>query len=530
VVVPDSFGPSYYWLLPRGASGAHVVSLLVSDGFRSTQSIWHLNVVPGKKPTILFDDTHSERNTINPERALKMNPQHPEWVSFGEFATYLAPSYQVSSLTSGPITSAALGGVDVFVLAAPDAALSADENLAVKRFVDSGGSLVYMGDAWLNSPNNSLLATWGIQFDPAIILSPSASVGCPGCFPLKTFTYHHALGNNPAYAVGNAGSFAISGQAMSLGRTGAAEWRSRSGQPPQQPGEPNGPFTTIAVSGSGAGKVFALSDNGFYDQFFDAYPNNVALLSSALAWLTSGAGSPAPSFTAILNSGSYTSGVSPGSWATIFGQNLSNLPAAGRSWAPSDFNGSNLPLSLSGTSVLINKRPAAVSFVSPTQLNVQVPDLSDEATVSVVVTAPAGTVAGTAILKQLAPSLFTIPLNGTAYAAAVGLDGAYIGPPGQLPGGRAAGPGEVIEIFGTGFGPGIPSQPAGMMVNAVPLSGAVSASICGQAAIVGYAGLVGPGLNQFNVAVPNVPTGPCAITLTVNGLPTQSGVVVPIGP
>jgi hypothetical protein len=163
----------------------------------------------------------------------------------------------------------------------------------------------------------------------------------------------------------------------------------------------------IAASGGGGGKVLAISNN-FYDQFFDAYPENITLLSSALAWLASGvslvtapsAPGPPPSITGTVNSGSYASGISPGSWISICGSNLSNLPAAGRSWTASDFNGANLPLSLSGTSVLVNGRPAAISFVSPTQLNVQSPDDSATGAVSVIVTAPAGSAVGTANLQQ----------------------------------------------------------------------------------------------------------------------------------
>ena len=221
-VVPDQFGPSFY-RMPRSASGSHVVSVLVSDGLHTIRTSWRIRTVPGKKPSVLFDETHAERNTISPARALEINPQHPEWVSYGELAAYLAPSYQVSSLTTGPITSDALGGIDVLVLAAPDGALNADESLTVQRFVDSGGSVIFLGDAYLNSSNNSLLAPWGIQFDPLMILSPSASLGCPGCFPLKSLADHVALGNAQAFVVGNAGSLAISGQAIALGFTGL--WR-----------------------------------------------------------------------------------------------------------------------------------------------------------------------------------------------------------------------------------------------------------------------------------------------------------------
>lgn len=70
----------------------------------------------------------------------------------------------------------------------------------------------------------------------------------------------------------------------------------------------------------------------------------------------------------------------------------------------------------------------------------------------------------------------------------------------------------------------------GHAVASVPLNTTVTASICEQPAFVNYAGLVGPGLNQFNITVPSVPAGTCSIVLSMQGLSTQSGVMIPTGP
>src|SRR5579864_6048005 len=109
----------------------------------------------------------------------------------------------------------------------------------------------------------------------------------------------------------------------SLGRTSAAEWQSNSGQPTQQPGDPNGPFTIIAASTSGKGKILAL-DNTFYDDYFNLYPQNAALLSSALDWLTTDQyGSPPHGMgslqfiTNTANAASFAGGISPGAWISV---------------------------------------------------------------------------------------------------------------------------------------------------------------------------------------------------------------------
>ena len=64
---------------------------------------------------------------------------------------------------------------------------------------------------------------------------------------------------------------------------------------------------------------------------------------------------------------------------------------------------------LGGTSVTIDNRPAYLWYVSPTQINVQVPGDSALGPVNVTVTTPVGSSTSTATLAAYAPSfsLFT---------------------------------------------------------------------------------------------------------------------------
>jgi uncharacterized protein (TIGR03437 family) len=260
------------------------------------------------------------------------------------------------------------------------------------------------------------------------------------------------------------------------------------------------------------------------------------LFLSGLAWVSNSVNAtpaPLPASTALVktvtNGGSFTPAISPGSWATVFGSNLANTPPTGQGWSASDFQGNLLPTTLNGTSVLINGRPAAVSFISPGQLNVQAPDDTTQGTVAVQVISPFGIAQGTATLASIAPSIFPVVFDGVVYAAAVAIDGALLVAPGQIPGSRAANPGETVEIFGTGFGATVPPQPAGQLVTtSYPLANAVTASICGKPATVPYAGLVEVGVNQFNVVVPDSASGNCTVVLTVAGQSTQTGVVLPV--
>ena len=108
-----------------------------------------------------------------------------------------------------------------------------------------------------------------------------------------------------------------------------------------------------------------------------------------------------------------------------------------------------------------------------------------------------------------------------SYLAAQHADGSYIG---RYTGATAATPGEVITLWGTGFGPANPPVPAGQIFSGVSkLANDVTVTIGGQPAIVDFAGVVGAGLVQINVHVPSsMNDGDAVVQATVNGVSTPS--------
>src|SRR4029077_13564778 len=66
-----------------------------------------------------------------------------------------------------------------------------------------------------------------------------------------------------------------------------------------------------------------------------------------------------------------SAGVAAGNWLEIYG---SNLATTTRGWQGFDFNRNNAPTALDGVSVTIGGKSAYVDYVSPGQVNVQVPD------------------------------------------------------------------------------------------------------------------------------------------------------------
>jgi uncharacterized protein (TIGR03437 family) len=223
--------------------------------------------------------------------------------------------------------------------------------------------------------------------------------------------------------------------------------------------------------------------------------------------------------------GEFTS-IAPGSWIEIYG---SNLAADSRSWATADFQGVNAPTSLDGTSVTIGGKSAFIDYISPGQVNAQVPSTAPTGSQSVVVTTPSGATTPFAITVNatqpglLAPATFL--LGGKQYAGALFTDGVtYVLPPGAIAGvtSRPAQSGNTIVLYGVGFGSVTPTIPAGQIVGQVnQLASPVQIFLGGIQAQVTYAGLApgNVGLYQFNVVVPTLPANNLTpLTFTLGGI------------
>ena len=243
--------------------------------------------------------------------------------------------------------------------------------------------------------------------------------------------------------------------------------------------------------------------------------------------LGSAPGSSAPVVTpsnGIVNGASFAPGLVSGAWTTISGTNLAKST---RDWADAIGLDGAFPTTLDGVSVTIDGKPAFISYISPSQLNIQVPDLGgNTGPVSVVVkTADGESVPSTAIATQELPGLFTYRLNGETYPAAVRADSTVIGPVGA-PGVVPAKPGDMVLFFGTGFGPTSPAvAPGKVFSGAAPLVSPVSMRIGGVPVTLAFAGLSSSGLYQFNVIIPELPNGERPVEMQINGVSIQGGIV-----
>jgi len=240
---------------------------------------------------------------------------------------------------------------------------------------------------------------------------------------------------------------------------------------------------------------------------------------------------PAISSGGVVNAASFQPGVSTGSWVTIQG---SNLAGSTRAWSSSDFAGGALPTELDGVSVKIDGKPAYVAFISPAQINVQAPADSALGPVPVEVTYNGSTSPpGTAQLQAVSPAFF---LWSGKYAVATRPDFSLAAGAGLLQGADTvpAKPGDVVILWGTGFGatnpavtPGVvpPANPVANVANPITVTiGNIAATVVGAAVSPGI-----PGLYQIAVQVPDsVPDGDLAVVAQVSGIQSSSSVLLSV--
>jgi uncharacterized protein (TIGR03118 family) len=268
--------------------------------------------------------------------------------------------------------------------------------------------------------------------------------------------------------------------------------------------------------------------------YFTAGPNqeNDGLMGSVQA---------APAFTSanIVNGASFSGALAPNTWGSVL--KGGGLSATTRGWLATDFIGTLLPTQLNGVSVTVNGEPAAVSFISPTQVNFLVPpDIQSGAAQIVVTNNGLASTAATVTITSTAPAFFTLgavdATTGNSYIAAEHANGAIAGPPSLVTGVTSTpyNAGETMVLYGTGFGATNPAAPVGTAPTvALPLTLLPAVTVGGLNATVSFGGLIGPGLYQFNVVLPAGTTvgGTGAVvevpvTMTEGGVQTQAKAVV----
>ncbi|MCW5979792.1 MAG: hypothetical protein KIT09_17055 [Bryobacteraceae bacterium] len=236
----------------------------------------------------------------------------------------------------------------------------------------------------------------------------------------------------------------------------------------------------------------------------------------------------------VVNAASYGPGARgmygiSGSVASIFGHNLAQLTESA--------NSVPLPTRLAGTSVTVKGMPAPLYYVSPDQINIQIPSFAAPGSEPVIVVATPTGISDPVRIEDFVPNFGIFTLDGSGCGRGVVLN---VGSDGALSlnsPDNSASPGESLAIFGTGMGSARDAPdglPAPFNPPAVPYDTQVEVAfkayyapppftapgdvpwVGNRATFVGRApGLIG--VDQVNVQIPeNAPEG-CAVPITAKG-------------
>lgn len=188
--------------------------------------------------------------------------------------------------------------------------------------------------------------------------------------------------------------------------------------------------------------------------------------------------------------------LAPGSFTTVFGQNLCAQTMAGDWVAPG-----RLPMTLGGCSITVNGAAAMMQYVSPGQINFIMPAAVGSGQANVMVSNGSQTMTGTAMMGSAGPGMFA--LNGMGMGEGALLN-AMMGQGGSFSTSTNGQP-TYLSIYVTGLDPA--SKP-------VITIGGITVDVMWFGDAPGYAGL-----QQINVMLPAgmAGAGRAPITVTSNG-------------
>jgi uncharacterized protein (TIGR03437 family) len=214
-----------------------------------------------------------------------------------------------------------------------------------------------------------------------------------------------------------------------------------------------------------------------------------------------------PAITKVANAEGESLTIGPNTWVEIKGSNLapavsSPACAPGYCWQASDFINNQLPTKLQGVTVTLNGENAFVYFLSSGQINILTPPDLKPGPVTVQVNNNGVTSASFTAQAQTTSESFFV-FNGGPYVVATHLNGTLIGPTSLFPGySTPAQFGETIVIYANGFGTTSVPIVSGAVTQSGTLPSLPAIQIGSATATVTFAGLISPGLYQFNVVVP----------------------------
>jgi len=265
---------------------------------------------------------------------------------------------------------------------------------------------------------------------------------------------------------------------------------------------PDGSIVLLVLNAASGSTTFAVTANG--NSFTDTLPAGAV---ATYEWAV-----PAPVFPAdgAVNAAATAAALSPGELFTIYGVNL----------AAAEQGPLRLPLpdTMAAASVQIDGIAAPLTYVSPGQINAQVPWEATPGNATLTVTHAGVTASQTVTIAAAGPAIFT--LYGSQEAAARNPDYSVNSQDNPAS--------SYIQLYGTGLGAVYPAVATGAPASDDPLSWVTAAATVTVGSLPPanplYTGLAPgfAGLWQINVLLPTGVSGAVPVTVTVGGVATNT--------
>ncbi len=246
-----------------------------------------------------------------------------------------------------------------------------------------------------------------------------------------------------------------------------------------------------------------------------------------------------PTLRSLSNAASFGTTLAPNAMASVFGLDF-QVAGNSRIAGSGDFVNGAFPKQLGCVAVEIAGQRAPVTYVQNDQINFQVPTIAQTGPVPVSIILNPGqpnelkSDAGTVTMAAYSPGFFTF--NGKSIAATSADGRTLLSAAGVVPGGVPAKPGDVVVLYGTGFGFSEPVYQSGEIVaGQAKLRDAYTISVGGTlltAADILYAGLAPgsiSGLYQLNVRLPqSLADGDIPVVVTMGGVASPATATIPV--
>jgi uncharacterized protein (TIGR03437 family) len=495
---------------PSGTFGGAVTVLTDSNGIATAPGLT-ANVTVGT-----FLVTASASGVANPATFSLTNlplagslTVNPSQLSFASQAGQPAPTGQTVQVlsTAGALTWTATTSAPWITVSSSSGTTPTPVTISVNPTGLAAGN--YTGAVLFTSSGGTatVLVSYALTSKPALVVTPASLI----------FITPANSNTPPAQSLATASSPGSIGYRVSVQVTTPAggSWLSVSAGSGQTPG-------SVQVTVNPAGLSQGMYNGVVSFTPIDPTINSVAVPVTLLIGCDLTGCSVLPTtIISVVNAASFHPSGAPGAAMTIFGTALSDSTYQALTYP--------LPTQLGPTTVTVNGSLVPLYYVSPTQINFQMPTGAPVTNVQVAVNV-ANSVSKLLLIAQPHTSTLTVVDPGLFItagnrAAALNQDLSVNTEATPQPAGA------LILLFITGQGPLTPPLSDGMAAPANPLSmiaGTVGVTIGGMQAQVIYAG-VAPGfagLSQINAVIPaGLAPGDQPAFVTVNGVSSNAGLI-----